>query len=137
VDTSDLVRTLLDAWNRRDMESVAGFLHADFEWVEHDAGPHGAPVFTGMSAMGEVTAGLEEGWADYRAEVVDVVAVDPERSVAVTRETGRGPASGVSVSTDFGYVVTTREGKIARVEAYRDPRDAFAAVGHSAEGSGA
>jgi ketosteroid isomerase-like protein len=136
-DDADLVRKVLEAWNRRDMEAIAQHLHPDFEWVEHDAWLHSVPARSGMSAVSEVTEGLEEGFNDYRAEVVDVVAVDAERVVAITRETGSGIASGAAFSTEFGYVVTVRAGRLARVEAYRDPREAFAAVGHSEDGSGA
>jgi ketosteroid isomerase-like protein len=122
---------MLDAWNRRDLEAVAPYLHPDFEWVEHDAGLEAVPVLKGTSAIEQVTANLEEQLADYRAEVVDVVDVDPEHAVAVTRESGHGATSGASFSTEFGYVLTMREGKVLRVEAYRDPREAFAAVGQT------
>ena len=119
------------------MDAVAQHLHPDFEWVEHNAGPTEGPVHTGTSAVERVTADLEEGIDDYRAEVVRVVEIDPQRAVAVTRETGRGVTSGAPFSTEFGYVVTIRDGKIARVEVHRDPRDAFAAVGQTDELSGA
>ena len=135
--TADLVKTLLDAWNRRDMDAVAQHLHSDFEWVEHDENPTQGPPFTGKSAVERVTEDLDDGFADYRAEVVEVVEIDDTTAVAVTRETGRGSTSGAPFSTEFGYVVTVRDGKAARVEAHRDPRDAFVAAGHSVEGSGA
>ncbi len=67
-----------------------------------------------------------------RAEIVEIVEVDDERAVAVLRETGRGATSGASFSTEFGYVITIRDGKAARIEVYRDPRDAFAAVAQTA-----
>ena len=119
------------------MDAIAQHLHPDFEWVEHDAGLEAVPVLKGSSAIEQVTADLEEELDNYRAEVVDVVLIDAERAVAVTRESGQGASSGARFSTEFGYVLTIRDGKVARVEAHRDPRDAFAAVGYSDEGSGA
>ena len=135
-ETADLVRGMLEAWNRRDLEAVAQHLHPEFEWVEHDAGLEVVPVRKGASAIEQVTASLEEELANYQAEVVDVVQIEPERAVAVTRESGHGATSGASFSTEFGYVLTLRDGKVARVEAYRDPKDAFVAVGQT-ERSGA
>ena len=122
---------MLEAWNRRDLDAIAPYLHPDFEWVEHDAGLEAVPVLKGTAAIEQVTAGLEESLSDYRAEVVEVLEIDTERAIAVTRESGHGATSGASFSTEFGYVLTLRDGKVARVEAYRDPREAFAAVGHS------
>ncbi len=133
---AELLRTALEAWNRRDLEAVARHLHPDFEWVEHDQNPEQGPPHTGPDAIARVTEDLEEGLDDYRAEVVDIVEVRPERFVAVLRETGRGVTSGAAFSTEFGYVVTMLDGKAVRIEAHRDPRDAFAAAGHTA-GSGA
>lgn len=89
------------------------------------------PVLKGASAIEQVTANLDEELADYRAAVVEVVEVEPERAVAVTRESGHGATSGASFSTEFGYVLTLRDDKVLRVEAYRDPREAFAAVGYT------
>jgi ketosteroid isomerase-like protein len=130
-ETADLVRTILEAWNRRDMDAITPYLHADFEWVEHDAGLESVPVRRGASALDEVTAGLDENLADYRAEVVDVVEIEAGRAIAVTRESGQGATSGAGFSTEFGYVLTLRDGKVVRIEAYRDPRDAFGAVGQT------
>jgi ketosteroid isomerase-like protein len=53
------------------------------------------------------------------------------RVLAILREIGRGRASGLEVEGRWGYVVTVRDGKIERVEAYRDPRAALDAAGVS------
>ena len=127
-ENADIVRMALEAWNRRDLEEMAKHVHPDLEWIEHHQ-MIGDADYRGPSAIGDVTNVLEEGFEDYRAEVVEVVEIDAQRLVAVLRESGRGVASGASFSTQFGYVVTMRDGKAARIEAYRDPREAFEAVG--------
>ena len=50
---------MLDAWNRRDLEAVAPYLHPDFEWVEHDAGLEAVPVlnYPRLEQFAEVLAG--------------------------------------------------------------------------------
>ena len=56
-------------------------------------------------------------------------ALDDDRVVAVVREVARGRASGIEVAGDWGYVMTIRDGRLARVEAYRNAENALAAVG--------
>jgi len=48
--------------------------------------------------------------------------------LAIVREVARGRTSGLEVESRWGYVITVRAGRIARVEAYRDPRQALVAV---------
>ena len=122
------VRAVLEAWNRRDMATVARYLHPDFEWIEHDQNPTPVVPVTGVGAIEEVTAGLEEELDDYRAEIVNLVETGPDVVVAVLRESGRGATSGAPFTTEFGYVISLRDGRATRIEAYRDPGDAFAAV---------
>ena len=123
-----IIRRLLDAWNRRDLESVAPLLAPGFEWVEWEeslldasAGQRGARVIQ------RVTEDLDEGFEGYRAELVEYEDLDDERALLIMAESARGSASGADVSTQFGYVVTVRERKVARVVAYRDPQQARAA----------
>jgi ketosteroid isomerase-like protein len=47
----------------------------------------------------------------------------------VVREVARGRSSGLEVDSRWGYVITIRAGRIAQVEAYRDPRQALEAIG--------
>jgi ketosteroid isomerase-like protein len=71
-----------------------------------------------------------EVWESYRLEPETVVERNG-RVLAILREIGRGRASGLEVDGRWGYVVTLRDGKIERVDAYRDPRDALSALGVS------
>jgi ketosteroid isomerase-like protein len=56
-----------------------------------------------------------EGYADYSLDVLDVE--EAGETVTVTfRESGRGPASGITVERRVQARYTTRDGKITRVE---------------------
>jgi ketosteroid isomerase-like protein len=44
--------------------------------------------------------------------------------LAIVREVARGRTSGLEVASTWGYVITVRDGKIALVDAYRDPDQA-------------
>jgi ketosteroid isomerase-like protein len=47
------------------------------------------------------------------------------------REVARGRVSGAEVEGHWGYVTSFRDGRIARVEAYREPQRALKAAGLS------
>ena len=125
-----LVRTVLDAWNRRDFESMGPLLTSDFEWVEWEGSlVDAAAGRRGVRAVEGVTDDLDEGFENYRAEIVEYQDAGEGRALVIVEETAEGSASGAGVSTRFGYVVTVRDGKVAHVAAYRDPEAARAAVG--------
>jgi hypothetical protein len=49
--------------------------------------------------------------------------------VVFVRLSARGRGSGLSVDTPIAIVVTIRRGRAGRLDIYRDPADAVAAVG--------
>ena len=126
---TDLVGRLLDAWNRRDMATVQRLITEDFQWVDHEDAPEDqGKTNTGVAAIKAVTQDLDDSFAGYTLELLDIVDVADERVVVVLRETATGAASGAEVSTDFGYLMVLRGDVIAKVEVFRDPRDAFSAA---------
>ena len=59
----------------------------------------------------------------------EVRPIGDDRVLAILREVARGRTSGVEVESRWGYVITLRDGRLARVEAYRDPARALEAAG--------
>lgn len=84
-------------------------------------------VVQGRDQLVERLSALLDSWAVYRLEPERVEQVG-DRVLTVVREVARGRSSGLSLDSRWGYVLTVRAGAIARVEAYRDPEDAIAAV---------
>jgi ketosteroid isomerase-like protein len=135
----ELLRTLLDAWNHGDLEEVRSFMAEGIEWLEVEGRPERA---TGEEVRGRdaVHSGLEElfeTWQHYRLEPEEVRDVGNDRVVAVVREVARGRLSGAELASRWGYVVTIRDGKLVRVEAYRDPAHALDSVGRREQRRGA
>jgi ketosteroid isomerase-like protein len=125
----ELVRTVLEAWNRQDLESVGEFIAKDIEWLEVGGVPERAD--TEIQGRATVRAGFDslfDAWQSYWLEPEDVFDVD-DRVVAILREVARGRTSGLEVASRWGYVITVRDGKLTRVESYRDPREALDAAG--------
>jgi ketosteroid isomerase-like protein len=65
---------------------------------------------------------------EWEQELDDVIDCGDERVIALTRQRGRGSASGVSVELEYAQVITVRDGKIVRVVVYTDRGQALEAV---------
>ena len=128
-DNVEIVRAVLDAWNEHRLDSVSQLISDDITWLEVEGRLEAAG--SEIKGRGNVLAGMDsEVWQSYRLEPEIVVELRG-RVLAILREIGRGRASGLEVEGRWGYVVTVRDGKIERVEAYRDPREALDAAGVS------
>ena len=125
-DGSEIFQALIAAWNRRDMSAVGELLAEDIEWVEVSGRPERSRA--GRDSITASLGSLFDVWEDYRLELEGVWPAD-DRVVAVVREVARGRVSGAEVEGQWGYVTSFRDGKIARVEAYRDPKRALKAAG--------
>jgi ketosteroid isomerase-like protein len=68
---------------------------------------------------------------EWEQELEDLIDCGDQVVVALTRQRGRGSASGVSVELEYAQVVTLRESKIVRVVVYTDREQALEAVGLS------
>jgi ketosteroid isomerase-like protein len=128
-DNVEIVRAVLGAWNESRLDSVSHLISDDITWLE--VGGRLESVGSELKGRGNVLAGMDsEVWQSYRLEPETVVELKG-RVLAILREIGRGRASGLEVEGRWGYVITVRDGKIERVEAYRDPRAALDAAGVS------
>ena len=122
----DLVRSIYANWERGDFRSTA--------WAD----PRIELVIT-EGLAGEVFHGLDstaQGWRDwlsawdgYRAQAQEYRALDGERVLVLGRMSGRGRIGGVSSETETANVFHLREGKVVRLELYRDRSKAFADLG--------
>jgi hypothetical protein len=74
-------------------------------------------------------AEVHEAFDTVRLEPLRLVGVPPDRMVVFVRLSARGRGSGLSVDTPIAIVVTIRRGRAGRLDVYREPADAVAAVG--------
>jgi ketosteroid isomerase-like protein len=73
-------------------------------------------------------AGIGEDWETLTHELERVDALDSERVLAATTFRGRSRRGGVSIAQQQGLVVTVRDGKVVRTEAYSSVDEALAAI---------
>jgi uncharacterized protein (TIGR02246 family) len=115
-----LVESALDAWNRGEIEAFAGLVAEDVAWVEVSGRPEGETgERLGRDRMRQSLESMLEAWDSYRLDVERIHDVG-DRVVAIVREVARGRASGLEIDGRWGYLITVQNGKITRIEAYRD-----------------
>ena len=120
---------ILDALNARDFESLTELLDPGFEFRSILGATEGEAAYTGIDGLRKWAEEVDAIWEDWHQEVVDYREVGESQAVAVIRATGRARASGVPLDSCTGNVLTRRDGKGWRNEAYSDPREAFKAAG--------
>jgi uncharacterized protein len=121
----ELVETALAAWNRGDLDFFGDHVAEDIAWLEVSGWlENEGQEVRGREVLLRNHQRLLDAWETYPLELQETHAVD-DQVIAVVREVGRGRASGVEVDGLWGYVITVRDGKLARVEAYRDPEKAL------------
>jgi len=124
---AELVTRVFSAWNRGDLEAFAAHAAPDIKWVEVQGRPEVGELH-GREVVKDALGSLYEAWENYRLEPEEVREVG-SRVLAVVREVARARRSGLTIGSLWGYVITIRDAKVVRVEAYRDPSDARAALG--------
>ena len=124
----EIVRSLIDAWNRRDAGVDA--YHEDAEWdfsrsrfgeIRHS--------WKGVEGMREVFATVLSAWSELRVEPERILAAGDE-VVVLARHYGRR-SGGLEISDGGAYAITMRDGKVAKFTFYPDKDEALEAVGLS------
>jgi ketosteroid isomerase-like protein len=126
----EIVKRLMDAHDRRDLDGLDGLTTPDFEWFPAMAVSLGTDVYRGRDGIAAYFRDSSEVWEDLRA--VDVAFRDlGDRVLVLSRFAGRGRGSGVGVDAPLGIVFDLRGGKVSRIRAYLDHGEALRAAGLS------
>jgi ketosteroid isomerase-like protein len=122
----ELVRGIVDALNRGDVDGMLARMHPDFEWRRLESSPV-ARSYRGR----EQVRGYVEDWLNtfdsLRLDLQDPTEVG-DRVLAVIHGRGRGRASGVELETRFCQVWTLRRGTAVRMEEYATREQGLAAL---------
>ena len=129
----DTVRRAHAAWEADDLEGFLGELHPYVEWH--------ASIERALEGQGATYHGHREvrrGWAEYRGEALGRLAIHAEETrdlgdsvLLLGRFTVTGRASTIVLDTEFGQLITFRDGKIATSHDYMSHADALEAAGLS------
>jgi len=123
----DVVRTVMEAFARRDAPTVEELQDPEFEFRSVLADLAG-----GSYRVGEVEryyADIDEQLGDWHTEDEIYVEVPDGRVLVIYRVAGRGRQSGLPLDREMAMLWRLRDGKLLLAETFLDPSEALQAAG--------
>ena len=122
----ELVRGIVDALNRGDLDEMLRRMDPDFEWTPLEASPV-ARVYRGREQVRRYVEDWLGTFESLRLELEDPAQVG-DRVVVEVRGHGRGRASGVKIETRFWQVWTLLQGAAVAMEEHATREQALASM---------
>jgi ketosteroid isomerase-like protein len=124
----EIVKSSIDAYNRRDVEAFANLVTPDFELFTAIVGVVEGGSYQGPDGLTTYFEAVSDAWEEIRMLAEEFR--DLGDSVLVLGQIeARGRASGVRVNALLGLIYDFRGGKISRIRAYLDHGEALRAAG--------
>jgi ketosteroid isomerase-like protein len=123
----EIVRDVINAFNRADLESPARHFAPDVSWHDQRELP-GARIHHGLDGVGRHLRSAMEDLDDYHAEVKAIRDVG-DRVMIRALVSARGRLSGAPVKRETFTVMTLGDERITRVEIFGSEAEALEAVG--------
>jgi ketosteroid isomerase-like protein len=124
----EIVKVLMDAVNRRDIDAVAGVTTPNFEWFPVFAARVEGDVYRGREGIETFLGEVDETWEEFRPMPEEYRDLG-DRVLGLGRLKTRGRGSGVPIDEPWGGVYDIRGGKISRIRTYLDHDEALRAAG--------
>jgi ketosteroid isomerase-like protein len=128
VENVDVVRQLVQAFNRRDLPVMAEWFDAEIEWMPGGPAAVERPVYRGLD---EVTGGFAttwETWDVFRLEEHEVRDLG-ESVLWLGRSHLRGGASQLDLDQEFAVHLLMDRGRIVRMHGFAAWREALQYAG--------
>ena len=122
----ELVRGIIEALNRADLDGMLARMHPDFEWRPLETSPV-ASVYRGHEQVRHYVEDWLSTFESLRLELEEATEA-AERVVAVVRGHGRGRASGLELHNRFCQVWTVRDGTAIAMEEHATREQALASL---------
>ena len=124
----EIVRSAIEAWNRRDAERWLSYAAPEIEWIP--AGPAAVerPVYRGYAEAASGFESVWQTWEEFRFEESEVRDLDGS-VLCLGRVKMKGAASHVELDQEFALHFVLRDGKFVTVQAFLAWHDALANVG--------
>jgi ketosteroid isomerase-like protein len=124
----EIVKVLMDAVNRRDIDTYAGVTTPDFEWFPVFAARVEQDVYRGREGIETFLREVDETWEEFRPLPEEYRDLG-DQVLALGRLKTRGRASGAPVDSPWAGIYDMRRGKVSRIRTYLDHGEALRAAG--------
>jgi ketosteroid isomerase-like protein len=124
----EILRRVLEAWNRRDLDVGREYLAPDAEWEPATPSVVEGAFYRGLDEVADATAALWELWDVFRFEEAEIRDVDGA-VVWLGRVHIKGGASQVELDQEFGIYSVMAAGKIKGAKAFLSWTEALEAAG--------
>jgi len=124
-DLAELVRQLLDATSRADLDQLPRFYAPNAVW---DSSPGGLEVVEGVAAIRRLNEDWFAVYEDWEAEVEELLDLGSGVGFAVLVQRGRPVGSTGFVQLRQGFVACVENGMVARITTYPDVDEGRAAA---------
>jgi ketosteroid isomerase-like protein len=123
----ELVRRFVDAFNRLDVDAMAGHYDPDVELHEWPTAP-GARSYHGIDGVRSALDSWFEAWEWMRVDLVDIFDAG-DRVLVTLDQVAKGRGSEIEVEIRSYNVYTFRDGKLLRMELFTEREPALEAAG--------
>jgi ketosteroid isomerase-like protein len=124
----EVVKRGIDAFNRRDVETLAEITTEDYEWFPAFAGIVEGGSYSGREGIEAYFLAAGDTWEDVRLIAEEFQDLG-HQVLGLGRVEGRGRGSGVEVNAPHAVIWDFRSGKISRCRGYFDYGAALRAAG--------
>ena len=127
-DNVELVRRIIELFNRKDIARVLDAVADDFEldW-SNSIGPLKG-VYKGREGALELWESFLDAWDEIRWDPQEIIEVDEARVILVNHVRMRGGGSGVDVEATAAQLWTITDGKGRSVKLFQSKAEALAAA---------
>ena len=122
----ELVREIIDALNRADVEGILARLHPDFEWRALEGSPVGG-TYTGSDEVRRYVEDWLSTFADVRVQVDEMTQVG-DAVLVVVHVRARGRGSGIEVDNLFCQLWRLGDDSAVGMQEYETREEALAQI---------
>jgi ketosteroid isomerase-like protein len=126
----EIVKRLMEAVDRRDIDAFAEVTTPDFEWLPVFAARVGGDVYRGREGIETFLGEIDEIWEEFRPLPEEYRDLG-DGVLGLGRLKTRGRSSGVPMDSPWGGVYDLRDGKVSRIRTFLDHAQASQAAGLS------
>lgn len=124
----EVARRAFDSFNRRELAGAVEAFDADAEWIPYLAALE-EDTYRGRDQIEAMWRDVLRNFPDFRIKLMEVITDMGGRLVLKVEFQGMGRASGADTRTTVFQVTSFHDGRVTRVEGFRDRREALEAAG--------